>query len=49
MGGMGHHEDFIRAQAFEEDYMDSWFTWAQKNRLVKLVGESESEWENQLH
>ena len=32
----GHHEDVIRAQAFEDyikDYLDSWFTWAQKNRL----------------
>jgi hypothetical protein len=32
----GHHEDVIRAQAFEDyvqDYGDSWFTWAQKNRL----------------
>jgi hypothetical protein len=32
----GHHEDVIRAQPFEdyiEDYVDSWFTWAKKNRL----------------
>ena len=32
----GHHEDVIRAQVFEDyirDYVDSWFTWAQKNRL----------------
>ena len=32
----GHHEDVIRAQAFEDytkDYVDSWFTWARKNRL----------------
>ncbi|KAN0107071.1 hypothetical protein V8E52_010516 [Russula decolorans] len=32
----GHHEDVIRAQVFEgyiQDYVDSWFTWAQKNRL----------------
>jgi hypothetical protein len=32
----GHHEDAIRAQAFEDyvqDYVDSWFTWAQRNRL----------------
>ena len=32
----GHHEDVIRAQVFEDyiqDYADSWFTWAQKNRL----------------
>ena len=32
----GHREDVIRAQVFE-DYIqvhaDSWFTWAQKNRL----------------
>ena len=37
----GHHEDVIRAQAFEnyiQDYVDSWFTWAQKNQLgVKRV------------
>ena len=32
----GHHEDVIRAQAFEnyiQDYADSWFSWAQKNQL----------------
>jgi hypothetical protein len=32
----GHHEDVIRTQAFHDyiqDYADSWFTWAQKNRL----------------
>jgi len=32
----GHHEDVIRAQVFEDyiqAYGDSWFTWAQKNRL----------------
>ena len=32
----GHHEDVIRAQVFEDyiqDYVDSWFTWARKNRL----------------
>jgi hypothetical protein len=32
----GHHEDVIRAQVFEDyiqAYVDSWFTWAQKNRL----------------
>jgi hypothetical protein len=32
----GHHEDVIRAQAFEhyiKDYVDSWLTWAQKNQL----------------
>ena len=32
----GHHEDVIRAQAFEDyikDHVESWFTWAQKNRL----------------
>ena len=32
----GHHEDAIRAQVFEDyikDYVNSWFTWAQKNRL----------------
>ena len=32
----GHHEDIIRAQAFEvyiRDYVGSWFRWAQKNRL----------------
>jgi len=32
----GHHEDVIRAQPFEDyikDHVDSWFTWAQKNRL----------------
>ena len=32
----GHHEDAIRAQAFEnyiQAYVDSWFTWAQKNQL----------------
>jgi hypothetical protein len=32
----GHHEDVIRAQAFEnyiQDYVDSWFSWAQKNQL----------------
>jgi hypothetical protein len=32
----GHHEDVIRAQPFEDYikyYVDSWFTWAQKNRL----------------
>jgi hypothetical protein len=37
----GRHEDVIRAQAFEDyiqDHADSWFTWAQKNRLgVKRV------------
>ena len=37
----GHHEDVIRAQAFEDyiqDHVNSWFTWAQKNRLgVKRV------------
>jgi hypothetical protein len=37
----GQHEDVIRAQAFEDyiqDYVDSWFTWAQKNRLgIKRV------------
>jgi hypothetical protein len=37
----GHHEDVIRAQPFEDyikDHVDSWFTWAQKNRLgVKCV------------
>jgi hypothetical protein len=37
----GHHEDVIRAQVFEDyiqAYVDSWFTWAQKNRLgVKRV------------
>ena len=37
----GHHEDVIRAQVFEDytqDYVVSWFTWAQKNRLdVKRV------------
>ena len=37
----GHHEDVIRSQVFEDyiqDYVDSWFTWAQKNRLgVKRV------------
>jgi hypothetical protein len=37
----GHHEDAIRAQAFEDyvqDHVDSWFAWAQKNRLgVKHV------------
>jgi hypothetical protein len=39
----GHHEDVIRAQPFEDyiqDNVDSWFTWAQKNRLdVKRVEE----------
>ena len=39
----GHHEDVIRAQVFEDyirDYVDSWFTWAQKNRLgVERVGD----------
>ncbi|KAI0270894.1 hypothetical protein BGY98DRAFT_1100565 [Russula aff. rugulosa BPL654] len=33
----GHHEDVIRAQAFQDyiqDYADSWFTWARKNRLA---------------
>ena len=32
----GHHEDVIRAQVFEDyiqGYVNSWFTWAQKNRL----------------
>lgn len=32
----GHHEDAIRAQVFEDyirAYVDSWFTWARKNRL----------------
>jgi hypothetical protein len=32
----GHHEDVVRAQAFEhyiKDYVDNWFTWAQKNQL----------------
>jgi hypothetical protein len=32
----GYHEDVIRAQMFEDyiqDHVDSWFTWAQKNRL----------------
>jgi hypothetical protein len=32
----GHHEDVIRAQAFEvyiQDHVYSWFTWAQKNGL----------------
>jgi hypothetical protein len=32
----GQHEDVIHAQPFEhyiQDYADSWFTWAQKNRL----------------
>ena len=32
----GYHEDVIRAQPFERyirDYVDSWFTWAQKNQL----------------
>ena len=32
----GHHEDVIRAQAFEDyikDHVDSWYKWAQKNRL----------------
>jgi hypothetical protein len=32
----GHHEDVIRAQAFEDytkDNVNSWFTWTQKNRL----------------
>jgi hypothetical protein len=37
----GHHEDVIRAQAFEDyiqGYVVSWFTWAQKSRLgVKRV------------
>jgi hypothetical protein len=32
----GHHEDVVRAQAFE-DYIrgqvDKWFNWAQNNRL----------------
>ena len=39
----GHHEDVIRAQVFEDyiqGYVNSWFTWAQKNRLgVKRVEE----------
>ena len=32
----GYHEDVIRSQVFGDyiqDYVDSWFTWAQKNRL----------------
>jgi hypothetical protein len=32
----GHHEDVIRAQVFEgyiQAHAESWFTWAQKNRL----------------
>jgi hypothetical protein len=32
----GRHEDVIRAQVFEDyiqDHVDSWLTWAQKNRL----------------
>ena len=32
----GLHEDVIRLQAFQDyiqDHVDSWFTWAQKNRL----------------
>ena len=32
----GYHEDVLRAQVFEhyiQDHVDSWFTWAQKNRL----------------
>ena len=32
----GQHEDVIRAQVFEDyiqAHVDSWFTWAQKNRL----------------
>ena len=32
----GYHEDVIRAQAFEDyiqNHADSWFSWAQKNRL----------------
>ena len=32
----GRHENVIRAQVFEDyiqAYVDSWFTWAQKNRL----------------
>ena len=32
----GYHEDVIRAQAFEDyiqHHVDSWFTWARKNRL----------------
>ena len=37
----GHHEDVIRSQVFEDyiqEYVSSWFTWAQKNRLgVKRV------------
>ena len=32
----GYHEDVIRAQPFEhyvQNHVDSWFIWAQKNRL----------------
>ena len=32
----GHHEDVVRAQVFEDyikENVNSWFAWAQKNRL----------------
>ena len=39
----GYHEDVARAQVFEDYiqcHVDSWFTWAQKNRLgVEHVGD----------